>query len=132
MSKQSGVVSKLRHFVHGAQLIDYYKKASIPLLNTVSLFMHVVVIHHCYRSLLCKKKILKFIYFRKKSDTCEVIFTNHSILSVYELHIYELLKFVLRAFNGLHIESVCNDMFSSHYSEVRRRLSESNLIAQPG
>ena len=131
LSKQSGLVSKLRHFVPRAQLIDYYKTCINPIIQ------YGVLVYACcsYTSLLpiftLQKKILKFIYFRRKSDTCEDIFVNHSILSAYELHLYELLKFVLRALNGLHSESFCNDMFSYNYSKVTTRLSKSNLIAQP-
>ena len=131
LSKQSGLVSKLRHFVPRAQLIDYCKTCINPIIQ------YGVLVYACcsYTSLLpiftLQKKILKFIYFRRKSDTCEDIFVNNSILSVYELHLYELLKFVLRALNGLHSESFCNDMFSYNYSKVTTRLSKSNLIAQP-
>ena len=55
------------------------------------------------------EKKLKVIYFRKKGDHCNDIFMRHSLLTIYELHIYELIKFVLKSINGLHQQSFCNN-----------------------
>ena len=74
LSKQSGLVSKLKHFVLRAQLIDYHKTCINPIIQ------YGVLVYACcsYTSLLpiftLQKKILKFIYFRRKSDTCDDIF----------------------------------------------------------
>ena len=59
-----------------------------------------------------KKKKLKFIYFRNRRDHCEDIFRRHKILSAFELHIYEMLKFFLGYIYQLHSEKYFNDLFS--------------------
>ena len=60
--------------------------------------------------LALQKKNLKFIFFRIRCDSSTDLFVNNRILTVYELHLYELLKFVLRSRWGLHSESYLNEM----------------------
>ena len=75
-----------------------------------------------------QKKILKFIYFRKKKDHSFDIFDKNCILTVYELHIYELLKFVLRSIKGLHTEDTLNNMFEFETSHIHTRSSKLRLL----
>ena len=96
LSKQCGTVSKMRHFAPRSKLISYYSSNVIPIIQ------YGVVYGCCsYSSLLplfmLQKKVLKFISFRRKSDSCSDLFLKHGFLSVYELQIYELLKFVLKS-----------------------------------
>ena len=75
-----------------------------------------ILVYGCrsYSSLIpifrLQKKILKIIHFRKKRDSCNDLFTNNTILSVYKLQLYELLKFVLKSLNGHPCIKFCNDM----------------------
>ena len=48
------------------------------------------------------KKILKITHFAKKRDGCNDLFIKITILYVYQLHLYELLNFVLKSLNGYH------------------------------
>ena len=65
LSKQCGIISKLRHYAPGNQLIDYYKT------NVSSIIQYGILVYGCssYSNLLpiynLQKKILKLIYFRK-------------------------------------------------------------------
>ena len=59
-----------------------------------------------------KKKFLKFIHFRKRSEHSSDLFVEKGILTVLELHVYELIKFVLISIHILHAESSWNEMFS--------------------
>ena len=59
------------------------------------------------KNISSSEKNLKIIFFRKHLD----IFVSNKILTVYELHIYELLKIVLRSFNQLQSETFLNDRF---------------------
>ena len=119
LSKQCGIVSKMKHFVPRLQLISYYSSNVIPI------FQYGVLVYGCcsYSSLLplfmLQKKVLKFISFRRKSDSCSDLFLKHGFLSVYELHIYELLKFVLKSICNFHSENYCNEMFQ--FSKKKRR-----------
>ena len=60
-------------------------------------------------------------YISKRKDLYGFIFANvwitakiyllNKVLTVYEVHIYELLKFALRSSNLLHSETFLNDLF---------------------
>ena len=77
------------------------------------------------------EKNVKFIYFKKRTDSCEEIFRKHSILTVYELHMYELIKFSLKAISGLHCEKFCNDLLVPYTIERETRESAIKLLKQP-
>ena len=125
LSKQCGIVFKMRHFVPRLQLISYYSSNVIPIIQ------YGVLVYGCcsYSSLLplfmLQKKVLKFISFRRQSDSCSDLFLKHGFLSVYELHIYELLKFVLKSICNFHSENYCNEMFQ--FSKKRRNTRQSEL-----
>ena len=97
LAKQCGILSKLRHYAPRNQLLEYYRSNVVPIIQ------YGILIYGCcsYSSLEClfllQKKTLKFIYFRKRSDSSRDIFLENKFLSVFEIHVYELLKFVLRA-----------------------------------
>ncbi len=63
-------------------------------------------------TLILLQKSLKFIHFRRLSDHCKDIFLSHQLLTIQELHVYELLKFVLRSVNNQHSEHSSNTMFA--------------------
>ena len=132
LSKQCGIMAKLRHFAPPprSNLIEYYKT------NVNSIIQYGVLIFGCTSySMLepifrLQKKILKLIYFRKFSDSSSDLFVKHKILNVYQLHIYELLKFVLKSLCKLHQEPQLNDMFTF----VERRITRSSakpLLNEP-
>ena len=94
-SRQCGIISKLRYFAPRYQLIEYYKSVICPIIQYgilvygCSSFTSLAPIH------LLQKKILKLIYFKNRFDQSEDLFCANKILTVFELHVYELLKFVL-------------------------------------
>ena len=116
---------KMRHFVHRSQLIRYYSSNVIPIIQ------YGVLVYGCrgYTSLLplfmLQKKVLNFISFQRKSDSCSDLFPKHRFLSVYELHIYELLKFVLKSVCSFHSEGYCNEMFQ--FNKKRGNTGQSEL-----
>ena len=111
LGKQCGIISKLRHYVPRSQLLAYYSSNIKPIIQ------YGILVYGCcsYSSLepifILQKKILKFIYFRKRRDTCSDIFNDNKILTVFELYIYELLKFVLRSVIRAHTQDFLNNMF---------------------
>ena len=70
-----------------------YLKDAIKNINPI--VRYGVLIYGCSNSSNLKKfylqTILKFNYFRRRSDHSADIFIKHKILFVYELLIYELL-----------------------------------------
>ena len=69
------------------------------------------------------------IYFRKRRDSCDDIFMKNECLTVYELHIFELLKFVLRSIFIVHSNDSLNKFFVS--SQKHTRSSKIQLLQEP-
>ena len=128
LSKQCGIISKLRHYAPGNQLIDYYKT------NVSSIIQYGLIVYGCrsYSNLLpiynLQKKILKLIYFGKKSDSANDIFVKNKLLYIYQLRIYELLKLVLKSLSGLHRECYLYSLFSFSPSRPTRSASKTLLM----
>ena len=83
------------------------------------------------KKLSTSEKILKIIYFRRRSDHSEDIFDKHKILTVYELHIYELLKFVLHSIHGrkfnitpIQIPNLTRKPMSTVMQSVKRKRTQ--------
>ena len=98
LGKQSGIVCMLRHYVKRKHLIDYTKSNITPNIQ------YDVVVYDCGSRIklnpifTLQKKISKMIFYRTKRDHCEdLFFVFNEISTVFELHVYELLKFVLRS-----------------------------------
>ena len=71
------------------------------------------------------------MYFRKRQDHCEDIFEKNKLLTVFEYHVYELLKFVLKSVNQLHGENFLTEMFIFQNSEKLTRRSSAKLLLDP-
>ena len=81
-------------------------------------------------TLILLQKSLKFIHFRRLSDHCKDIFLSHQLLTIQELHVYELLKFVLRSVTNQHSKDSLNTMFAFESASSTRQ-SSMQLIKQP-
>ena len=131
LSKQCGIISKLRHYVSRSKLLNYCNT------NVNLIIQYGILVYGCgsYSSLFpifrLKKKILKITHFAKKRDGCNDLFINNTILFVYELLLYELLKFVLKSQNGYHCIKFCNNMFRKQNEGVNKRNSTLNLLNIP-
>ena len=51
------------------------------------------------------QKSIKFVCFRKRRDNSRDLFEKHKILSIYELHVYELLKTALMSITKFYSEN---------------------------
>ena len=105
LGKQCGLISKLRHFLLSGLLLDYYSSHVVPILQ------YGILVYRC-RSFsvlnpifVMQKKILIF-FFRKQQDQCEDFFGRNKLLTVYQYHISELLKFLLKFSNKMHCKSL--------------------------
>ena len=118
-------------FISNKILIDYYRSNVNPIIQ------HGILVYGCcsYSSLLpiyiLQKKILKFIYFRKRSDSSRDIFMSNKLLTVFEFHIYELLKFVLKSLKKMHSETYLNELFEYEHSTRNTRRSNKNYLKIP-
>ena len=114
------VVSNLRHFVPRQQLIQYYKS------NLNAIIQYGVLVYGCTSFSFFTKnthpseKKLKFLHCRKRFDHSEDIFVTKRIITLYELHLYEILKLVLRSLNNLHSQNFSNNSFSFEKPKINR------------
>ena len=132
LSRQCGIISKFRHYVPRSKL--QYKLLQYKF--KFNKFCLRILVYGCcsYSSLypiFRLQKKLKIIHFRKKQDSCNDLFINNTILSVYELHLYALLKFVLRSLNGHHCIKFCNHIFRKQKEGVNTRNITLNLLKIP-
>ena len=108
-----------------------------PDINCYRNWKYGILVYGCcsYSSLLpiykLQKKILKFIYFRKLSDSSRDIFISNKLLTVFEFHIYELLKFVLKSLKRMHSETYLNELFEYEHSTRNTRRSTKNYLKVP-
>ena len=56
---------------------------------------------------------------------------RHSLLTIYELHIYELIKFVLKSINGLPQQYFCNNLFQFKSNDRKTRSGILSLLKEP-
>ena len=130
VGKQCSIISKLRHYVPRKQFLRHYDS------NVKSIIQYGILVYGCcgFSSLSAvlalQKKILMFFFFRKRCDSSTDLFVNNRILIVYELHLYELLKFVLPSLWGLHSESYLNEMFVFEKPNIIRR-SNTGFVKVP-
>ena len=64
-------------------------------------------------------------------DRSNDIFEKNSLLTVYEYHLYEILKFVLKSVIGVHNDSFLNDLFVFQNAKIATRNSDSSLLFGP-
>ena len=111
-------------------LLEYYVTDVAPILQYGAL-VYCCCCSSPLQPISLLQKIIKLIHFRKKATT-GTTFAYSSILTVYELHIYELLKFVLKVVNSQHTQDFCNNLFFFKQSFVRvTRSSDLKLLEEP-
>ena len=77
------------------------------------------------------KKIIRFIFFKRKHESIRKVFNDEKFLTVFELHVYELLKVVLQSIAGLHSETFLNELFVFDKPSYMTRSSNLNLMKIP-
>ena len=131
LTKQSGIISMLRHYVPRSTLIRYYEANVRPLIQ------YGVLIYGCTSfSSLCdieklQRKIFRLNFFKRFKDSISPILLKHGVLTVHELYVYELLKFVLRSVLSLHSESYFNNIFTFKNQDAYLTRSSTGVMAMP-
>ena len=90
--------------------------------------MGAAAIATCCPFTIYKRKYINSFISEKKSDSANDIFVKNNLLNIYQLHIYELLKLVLKSLSGLHRESYLNSLFSFSPSTPTRSASKTLLM----
>ena len=92
-------------------MLRYYSSNIKPIIQ------YGLLVYGCasYRTLepilKMQKKILRLILILKFRQSVSEYFDILNILTVHELYVYELLKFVLRSLNKLHTDDYLNSLY---------------------
>ena len=77
-----------------------------------------------------QKKIIRF-FFQRKYESIRQVLNDEKFLTVHELHVYELLKFVLRSMARLPSETFLNKLFVFDKQSYMTRRSIFKLMKIP-
>ena len=131
LRKQCGIISKIRHYVPRGTILKYYASNIKPILQYGILVYGCTSYTNRLPLLMIQKKIIRLIYFKRNFETIRDVFFDQGILTIHELHVYELLKFVLRSVSGLHSEEFLNELFKFEIPTYRTRRANSELMKIP-
>ena len=110
ISKLIGLTFRLRYYLSTEILVRFYNAYIKPIIQ------YGILIYGCANKTELNKikvlqnKFLRAISFKRKTDSVDSLYIKYKILDVFNLHIYDLLKFVLRSINGLN-SPVFHDYF---------------------
>ena len=123
LSVQCGIVSKLRHYISKSVLLQYYSSNIKPIIQYGILVYGYVNYSTPEPLVLLQKKILRLFLFLRYTENVAHLFEKDKILTAHELHVYELLKFVIKSVNKMHTDTYLNDLFSceSRSAHLTRR-----------
>ena len=99
LSKHVFAISRIRKFVNRSVLLRYYKSFIEPTIRYGLLIYGCTAYSKLLRIYMVQKKLLKLIFFKKPRESVTHLFSESTILSVYDLYILELMKFVLKLIN---------------------------------
>ena len=115
LSRQCGILTKLRHFLPRRTLITYYKQYVQPAIQYGCLVYCGTTESKLYPIFVQQKKILRVIYFKRRSHTSRELFIRSGVTSVYEIYLNELLKFVANCLRNEHPSAYLNDIVTGHH-----------------
>ena len=78
-----------------------------------------------------KEKNIEADFFRDRKTIMDDLFVKNKILTVYELHLYELLKFVVKSLKGMHSGSYLISFFKYHNELRRTKNTQIKLLKEP-
>ena len=131
LGRQCGIVSKLRHYVPRNVLLRYYSSNIKPIIQYGLLVYGCVSYRTLEQILKMQKKILRLILFLKYRQSVSEYFDNLNILTVHELYVYELLKFVLRSLNKLHTDDYLSSLYGFDVTIHSTRRSQKSFLKIP-
>ena len=103
LAMQWGIVSKLRRYVPKSVLLIrlvFYSSNIKPIIQYGVLIYGCVSFTALQSLVLLQKKTLRLIFLWK-----------YKVLTAHELHIYALLKFVMKSINKIHTDTYLNELF---------------------
>ena len=122
LSKAVGIASQLRYFVSRDVLLKNYNFYVKPILQYGILVYGCTYITHLKKIALMQRKLLRLIFFKRKTMSIESEMINAHILSVPQLYVYELIKFAFRSVR----KEVSSDHLNNLYTRAKSNCSRSN------
>ena len=110
ISKLIGLTFRLRHFLSTETLVRFYNVYIKPRIQ------YGILIYGCANKTdlnkikILQNKFLRAISFKRSTESVDSLYIKYKILDIFNLHIYDLLKFVLRSINCPN-SPVFNDYF---------------------
>ena len=121
LSKAVVIASQLRCFVSCDVLLIYYNFYVKPILQYAILVYGCTYITHLKKIALMHRKLLRIIFFKRKTMSIESEVINAHILSVPQLYVYEFIKFAFRSVR----KEVSSDYLNNLYTKANsNRCSE--------
>ena len=105
-------VLRSRQFLTRSQLLVYYRTHVKPIIQygvlvyACTVFGNLGPIHHL------QKRIIRSICFLPKFASVDHFMVTNKIATVYELHVFELVKFILSSIAGRHQSNLLNSVLS--------------------
>lgn len=127
LRRACGMISKLRHVVPRHVLLKYYISNFAPIIHYGILIYGCTTFHKLEPILKIQKRAIRLIHFKSPRDSTYELFFHLRVLTVHELFIYELLKFVIKSIVKTHRCSDLNSIYSS-VSHVRSSRSQSQQL----
>ena len=110
LSRQCGLVSEIRYFIPLSVLLKYYAYKIKPIIQYGSLVFactsKILMQFYCFKRKLCGS-----IFYKNISDNVSQLFSDKEILTVYELYLYDLLKFCFRVANKIRGHEIFRHYF---------------------
>ena len=133
LAKMAGMTFKTREILNQDNLLLFYKVYAKPVIQYGILVYGATSYRHLEPILILQKRIIRLIYFKKQRDGTATEFISNKILTVHELHIYELLKLLLKSIRNELSSSELNNLVDLNPTpayNTRRATSElSNSVA---
>ena len=132
LSKQSGIICKLRQVLSRPVLLSYYRKYVEPHIQYGILAYGGTSKTSLLPILKAQKKIMRLIYFKRRTDSSYQHFEDARIPNVYEIYVYELLKFITGCLKNQHSTNFLNNLVNAqHQTNYRTRFGENHYSRLP-
>ena len=92
LSQFCGIVFKVRHYFSRKQLIMLYHSFAVSVIQYGVLIYGCTYKHHLNEILKLQRRIIRAIFYLRKTDSLEHIIQINKLFTVFELHVREVFR----------------------------------------
>ena len=92
LSQFCGIVFKVRHYFSRKQLIMLYHSFAVSVIQYGVLIYGCTYKHHLNEILKLQRRIIRAIFYLRKTDSLEHIIQVNKLFTVFELHVREVFR----------------------------------------